>query len=441
MMNKDLLDQIPAEEQPMASKLNSLIEDMELSQAFQWELENQLIDKANITRPKPSWVTKLMVPVGWGIVAIAGVLFLNWAVRSLVPQPPPAAGPTETQEVSFAANVRNGDICTGPLAVGHGFAVFLTNPEKTGFVMLDPDNTVGELRSFAWSAEGDQLAILGNSLGRGNIYLTDSQGSSLQPVLANSELGYLMDFGWSRDGEHFVTWSSQNNKILYLLNAEGTEVVEKRLGSAQILGVPLFWPDGSSVVFYGTDHTSIPASIGLFEIILENADVAPITPQVENESGYAFSPDGSHLAYMEYHRESGEAQLYLLDITAYELASLGSLPIPQGSGASIPETANLNWSADGKFIVFDFGRNAADRAVYLAKADGTGMIKVVDSGYAPSISADGKCLAYINNKQVFLLDLEAVTINPTTATHILLADLPAGRGAPNTKQDKLQWQP
>ncbi|HET6822426.1 MAG TPA: hypothetical protein VFH34_07235, partial [Anaerolineales bacterium] len=70
----------------------------------------------------------------------------------------------------------------------------------------------------------------------------------------------------------------------------------------------------------------------------------------------------------------------------------------------------------------------------------TGIIKVVESGYAPSISADGRCLAYINKKQVFLLDLSAI-VDPTAATPILLADLPAGRGTPNTKQDKLQWRP
>jgi dipeptidyl aminopeptidase/acylaminoacyl peptidase len=414
---------------------------MQPSEAFQWELENQLMDKATRTQPQHGWFTKFMIPVGWGIAAMTGVLLLNWLIRSLAPPVTPAAEATETQPLSFAEQVRTGDICQAPLALGHGFSVFLTNPEKTGFVMLDPDNTIGELRSFTWSAAGDQLAILGNSQGSGNIYLTDSRGSPLRPVLASSELGYLWDFGWSRDGEYFVTWSSQDNKTLYLLNAGGTDVVEKRLGSVRILGLPLFWPDGSSVVFYGTDPTSVPPSIGLFEMILTNSELAPIMPAVEDESSYAFSPDGSRLAFMEYHRDVGEAQLYLLHLTTQDVVIAGSLPIPKGSGSALPETANLSWSADGQYLVFDFGRNAADRAVYLAKADGTGMIKVVDAAYAPGISADGRCLAYISNKQVFLLDLAEVAGDPTTATPVRLADLPTGRGTPNTKLDKLQWSP
>jgi Tol biopolymer transport system component len=99
----------------------------------------------------------------------------------------------------------------------------------------------------------------------------------------------------------------------------------------------------------------------------------------------------------------------------------------------------LSWSADGKFLVFDFGQYASERVIYLAPADGTGLIRVVDSGYAPAISADGKCLAYISDKQVFLLDLIGISATPTKMTPLLLAELPAGRGNPYFKQDKLQW--
>ena len=64
------------------------------------------------------------------------------------------------------------------------------------------------------------------------------------------------------------------------------------------------------------------------------------------------------------------------------------------------------------------------------------MVKVVDSAHAPTISADGNCLAYINGKQVFLLDLSSTQSEP-----LLLADLPATKGAADYRLDKLQWQP
>ena len=435
-MNKDLLDQIPAEEQPTASKLSSLVDAMQPSQAFQWDLENQLMAKAETTQPSQrGWFKKIMVPLGWGITALCGVLLLNWTIRSFTPQILPAAGVTPTQEVSFGASVRTGDICLGPLALVHGFTVFLSNPEKTAFAAVDSESPMGEMRSFTWSPDGKQLTIVGNTMGSGHVLVTDLAGGKVEYLLSNSGVGYLMDAVWSRDGTQLAMWSSQNNQILYVWNAGGTDVVRKQL-DVYIQGTPQFLPDGSGVVFYGSDSTSA----GLFQIMLEDSEATLINPFVRGGSAYAFSPDDSSLAYMEYHQDTGEARLIAENLATGERSVLGTLPIPKGSGSSLPDTANLGWSADGKSLVFDFGRNATDRAVYLARADDTGIIKVVESGYAPSISADRRCLAYINNKQVFLLDLNAV-VDPTTATPILLADLPAGSGMPNTKQDKLQWKP
>jgi Tol biopolymer transport system component len=364
------------------------------------------------------------------------VLLLSWAIRSLVPNQPIAAGATPNPGVSFEARVRQGNICAGPLALAHGFDVFLTNPEKTAFVTLDAGKTIGELRSFTWSSDGKRLAILGNTTGRGNIYLTDPAGAPLQPVLSNSELGYVMDAAWSRDGKKFVIWTVQNNKLVYLLNVDGSRLIEKQL-DMQIFSTPQFAPDGTSIIFYGADASSS----GLFEVGLEDSHIRIISPLVEDETGFAFSPEGSHLAYVEMDRTTGEARLVMQEIATGTKAVLGILPIPKGSGSSIPESANLSWSADGKSLVFDFGRGASDRAIYLAYVDGTGLFKAVDSARTPAISPDRKCLSYISDKQVFILDLTGVSLTPTTAIPMLLGDLPTGRSIADYRLDKLQWKP
>lgn len=384
------------------------------------------------TQPTQGWRAKLMPAVGWALLTLFAVLVLNWTIRSLAPDAQPATAETPEPEISFADRVRQGDICSDPLALAHGFAVFLTNGDKTGFVMLDQEQTIGEIRSFAWSPDGAQLAIFGNTTGSGNIYLTNADGQSLQPVLRNPELGYLRDAAWSRDGNQFVIWSTQNNSVIYLVNANGTGLVEREL-DAQIFSAPQFAPDNQSIIFYGADAVAD----GLFNFTLDGSQTRLVSDLVEDESGFAFSPDGSHLAYMEMDREVGEARLVAEEISTGNLTVLGTLPIPQGAGSSIPESANLSWSQDGKSLVFDFGRNATNRAAYLSYADGTGLVKVADSAYAPTTSADGKCLAYISNQRVFLLDLTT----PLTGTAVLLADLPTGRGMPDFRLDKLQWRP
>jgi Tol biopolymer transport system component len=435
-MNKEILDQLPADEKSVIEKLNFVSENMKVPQAFQWTLESQLMDAyQNKSQPGKGWFSKIIVPVAWTLAIVAGVALMNWMIRPLVPpeQSQPASSSTE---VPFETQVRREDICKGPLAVAHGFSVALTNDDKTAFIPLDADRAIGELRSFAWSVDGDQLAVLGNTTGNGNIYITDSSGAPLQPVLARSELGYLYAFAWSRDGSQFVTWSGQNNMEIFLFNADGSGLTENQL-DVHILGTQHFWPDGSSLVFFGSDE----AYSGLYEAYFANMETALINSYVTYDGSYAFSPDGTQVAMMEYDRENGEARLVSLELTTREQTVLGSFPIPKGSGSSLPETANLSWSQDGTKLVFEFGRGVEDRAIHLAYADGSGMIKLADTAHAPAISADGKCLAFIRNKQVFVIDLENMPPSSTPAEPLFLADLPAPRSSPDFRLDKLQWQP
>src|SRR5215216_5135063 len=304
-MNKDLINQLPADEQALAEKISTAAESMKLSQNFQWNLETQLMDTYQSKKggAGQSWFMKFAAPLSWGVAVFIVVLLLSWALRSLLPELQPAAEPTATQAESFVANVRSGDICAGPLAVVHGFSAFLTNEHRTGFVALSTGNLIGEIRSFAWSADGKQLAIFGNSWGSGNIYVTDPSGRQVDYLLSNRELGYIMDAAWSRDRKQFVMWSLENNQTVYLLNLDGTGFIEHGL-EQYIFAVPQFTPDGKGIVFYGTDATST----GLFQVMLEGSQTKVISRLVEDGTGFGFSPDGTHLAYVEMDRTTGEAR-------------------------------------------------------------------------------------------------------------------------------------
>jgi hypothetical protein len=433
-MNKDLINQLPADEQPVASKLNSLAENMQLSQSFQWDLETQLMEKAKM-KTRPGWHSKLLPILAWAALAAGAVFILNWTVRSLASDSQPVPGGILTPEPSFAALIRQGEICRGPLAAVHGFSGYLTNAEMTGFILLDKERTLDEVRSVVWSPDGTQLAIAGNTTGQGSILFTGLEGNEPDYRLYGSKLGYLRDAAWSRNGRQLAIWSSQNMTTLYLLSTLGHGLIEKQL-DVQILGTPQFTPDGH-IFFYGADRTAA----GLFTLSLEPSEPFLIMPYVEDVSGFAFSPDGSLLAYMEYDRDEGEARLSTQKLTKGEYRQLGSLPTPKGSGSSLPKTANLSWSADGSFLVFEFGRGEADRAIYLAYADGSGLVKVADAAHAPAVSADGRCLAYISNKQVYLLDLAGVSPTSSSSTPVFLAKLPPGRAISNFELDKLQWKP
>lgn len=435
MMNKEIFDQLSPKEKSVAEKLNSTAQNMKVPQDFQWNLESQLMDAyKNRSQPNKGWFARLIVPVAWAFAAVLGFFLLNWTIRSLV-LPEQVEVAASNTEIPFETQVRQGTICEGPLALAHGFEVSLTNEDKTAFLPVDKENTIDEERSFAWSADGGRLAVLGNNMGSGAIYIMDSTGRETGQFLSAAKAGYLRDADWSSDGRQMVLWSTQNISRLYLLNTLGHGLIEKKL-DVMIIATPKFEPNGRHILFYGADASST----GLF--LLAQEDFQPVLmPFAQGSNIFAFSPDGSLLAYMEYDREVGEARLSTQNLAKGEYRLLGTLPIPKGSGSSVPETANLNWSQDGTKLVFEFGRYAQDRAIYIANADGSGMIKVIDAAHAPSISADGNCVAYISNKQVFVLDLNKISLGSNFATPFMLADLPAGRGIADFRLDKLQWRP
>lgn len=430
-MNKPSQNQLPLEDQPMAEKLTAAAKAMPISPAFQSQLQSELMNVyATKNQPSKNWFPKFAAMIGWAAAGLAGIIFLSWAIRSLIPGPTPAQEISPTPEVTFENAVQNGSTCTAPLALAHGFNVYLTYP--TGSLSLDAQKAIGELRSFAWSPDGKRLAIVGNTTGNGNIYLADLASQSLQPVIPNSKLGYLMDVAWSHDGKRFLTWEIRDNTAVFLVNQDGTGLEEIKLG-AQLIGPPQFTPDNAHIIFYGASSSGD----GLLEFGLADQQIRVISSLLADGSSFVWSPDGARLAYMEMDRAQGEARLVAETFTTGDKLTLATFPISKGSGAALPSSANLSWSPDGTQVLFEYGRGVTERSVYLAFADGSGLITLAEQAYAPTLSEDG-CLAFIRKKQVFLMDLTRVPGTPDTPA-LLLADLPAGRAVADFRMDKLQW--
>src|SRR4030095_11714898 len=99
--------------------------------------------------------------------------------------------------------------------------------------------------------------------------------------------------------------------------------------------------------FYGA-YSSL--GDGLFQTMLNSSRItnssqtAMISDLVEDEGSFAWSPDGLRLAYIEMDRSLGEATLVVYKVDKGDRVVIASLPIPKGSGASIPNSANLSWS-------------------------------------------------------------------------------------------------
>ena len=133
-MNKDFLSDIPAEEQRVAKKIQSLAEDIQVLSAFQARLESKLRE-THVKKIKPArgWQMKILPSLGWAILVIGAVILLNWAIRSLMPKQVPATHGTPNPELparpteSFPAPVIDD---TNPTPTGieydwHGIKLYL----------------------------------------------------------------------------------------------------------------------------------------------------------------------------------------------------------------------------------------------------------------------------------------------------------------------------
>ena len=108
-MNRDLLNQLPADEQPAASKLDSVAADMKISPDFQWDLESQLMDEYKTrARSAPGWQLKILPALGWAIVAIGAIVLMNWTLRSPTPEMPPAAPSARIRLTSYMNELQYG---------------------------------------------------------------------------------------------------------------------------------------------------------------------------------------------------------------------------------------------------------------------------------------------------------------------------------------------
>jgi LysM repeat protein len=161
-MNKDFLSHIATDEQPVAKKMQSLAEDIQISPSFQAKLESQLRETHNETlKPVRGWQTKILPSLGWAILIVGAVLLLNWALRSLAPKPLPTTNGTPKPSLpteSLPAPVIEESVPT-PAGIEYdwrGMKLYLdapmpAAPAQAGLYLVQPDQhaTLDSVRTLA----------------------------------------------------------------------------------------------------------------------------------------------------------------------------------------------------------------------------------------------------------------------------------------------------
>ena len=292
-------------------------------------------------------------------------------------------------------------------------------------------------RNFVqWTPDGSELVLDYE----GKLYIVKADGSQLQGIAetmfqVNIEgglyrLGPMTYFDVSPDGsrvvystckypgeEHssemgfqFPEWASEVLKYEYeiaISNIDGT--VTKRLTNNSVFdNYPEWSPDGTRIAFVSGDVNGVEPSLSLYTMSAEGTDVRNFVPFLKHPSGVSFyppvwSPDGEHLAFVAYERQS------YLEAARSFVFTVGA----DGSDLTkISETLSVpSWSPDGQrmALVRTRGDGAALYTIAAGRTDLEMVIRISEQGIwveTVSWSPDGNQILFTCGSETCVVDLD-----------------------------------
>jgi eukaryotic-like serine/threonine-protein kinase len=215
-------------------------------------------------------------------------------------------------------------------------------------------------------------------------------GGKLRQLLATEK--QIAGPGLSPDGKMlaYVEQGANGNDDLYVTRVAGGERVKLTSDDSR-KGEPVFSPDGEKIAF-----ARMVSGEGAAEICMIATFGGEIATVTQGGTMPAWSPDGSHLAFVKRKARAGES-LAIVSVDGSDLRT-----ILEGD-AIYPFLGRPAWSADGKTIAVGRSRGGDSREIWLVPVNGGSATPLTHgaggvSSDMPAYTADGRGLVFRSNR-------------------------------------------
>jgi Tol biopolymer transport system component len=281
-----------------------------------------------------------------------------------------------------------------------------------------------------WSPDSQKLLGISKKIDfhrrriEGDIYAVNSDGTRL--VKLTSQPKHYSVARWSPDGERIVFSAGEPDRldqdVVYVMPASGLSAGARaiRLTNRPLHEViDLQWsPDGSRIAILHTleRRENQWFRVGLLVVHSDGrGDVCskPIVGSHASEGRFAWSPDGSRLAFA-CERHDGRRDLVsvcIMNANCTDVISSGLSSVAVMGFGTWPEFA---WSPDGSKLVFtnnpdlEHGdRYEAPWEIWVMNRDGSGLTKLsAGNDRVPAWSPDGTKIAFLRRGEVYVMNAD-----------------------------------
>jgi len=243
----------------------------------------------------------------------------------------------------------------------------------------------------SWSPDGTKIAYVSKrSVNSYSIWVMNSNGSGKTGLTTAAPETYDLDPAWSPDGTKIAFTSDRDGDAdVYLMDADGGNVVNLTAGGASMDRNPAWSPDGSQIAFLSN---RAGLSSDLYVMNADGSNVRRLTTILSSKLATAWSPDGAHIAFTSLVNNVGD--LWMVDPDGSNLTQLTNDPADEWYTAWESVNRPPIASNDGPYHMSN-GRTLHGSSVLVNDSDPDGEDLVAELVTGPtqatsfSLAADG----------------------------------------------------